>query len=79
VKMNPRLLAVAVLLATLCMPASLMATSGIGPDGNPNDPPPIVHPAPLPPDGNPWPHMKGAQAPNVEQPAPPPDGNPWPH
>jgi hypothetical protein len=36
-------------------------------------------PASLMADGNPWPHMKAAQAPNVEQPAPPPDGNPWPH
>ena len=51
--MNLRWLAVALFLTVISAPASLMATTGSGPDGNPNGPPPIVYPAPLPPDGNP--------------------------
>jgi len=45
--MTLRWLALAVLLATVFVPATLMA------DGNPSGPPPIVHGSPLPPDGNP--------------------------
>ncbi len=52
-KMNPHWLAVALLLGTISAPASLMATTGSGPDGNPNGPPPIVYPSPMPTDGNP--------------------------
>ncbi len=52
-KMTLRCLVVALFLATISVPASLMAATGHGPDGNPSGPPPIVHPSPLPPDGNP--------------------------
>jgi len=52
VKMNLRWLAVALLLTTISLPATLLA------DSNPNSPaPPVVHKPGLPPDGNPWPHM----------------------
>jgi hypothetical protein len=54
--MSPRWLVIALFLTIVSLPASLMA-AGNGPDGNPNGPPPIVHPSPLPPDGNPWPHL----------------------
>jgi len=74
VKMNLRWLAVALLLGTTCVPASLMATAS---NFNGAPAPSVQHPAP-PPDGNPWPRMKGTPAPNVQNPAPPPDGNPWP-
>jgi hypothetical protein len=65
VKMNRRWLAVALLLTSISIPATLFANT----DGNRiGSPPPILHhPSPLPPDGNPWPHMTVA------------DGNPWPH
>ncbi len=82
VKMSLRCLAFALLLATISVPATLMAAAGRGPDGNRNGPPPIVRPT-LPPDGNPWPHVLADGnrngPPPIVRPSLPPDGNPWPH
>jgi len=52
VKSSLRLLALAVLALATCLPANLFAATADTQDGNPNGPL-IVHPAPLPPDGNP--------------------------
>ena len=52
-KSSQRLLPLAVLVLTTCLPASLFAATASTPDGNPNGPLIIIHPAPLPPDGNP--------------------------
>jgi len=56
VKMTLRSLAVALLLTAFSMPATLMALTCSSHD---NAPPPIVHPSPMPPDGNPFPHVVG--------------------
>jgi hypothetical protein len=49
VKLNLRWLAVALLLTTISIPATLMAT-----DGDPDGPPPVFrHPSPMPTDGDP--------------------------
>jgi hypothetical protein len=56
VKISLRCLAVGLLLTAISMPATLFATTEV----NREDPqPPVVHPSPLPPDGNPWPHLVG--------------------
>ena len=52
-KSRQRLLPLAVLVLTTCLPASLFAAAADTPDGNPNGPPVITHGSPLPPDGNP--------------------------
>jgi hypothetical protein len=51
VKMNLGWLAVALLLTTISLPATLMATDG--PDGDPNGPPPVFRHPSVPPDGDP--------------------------
>ena len=51
-KSSQRLLPLAVLVLTTCLPANLFAATADTPDGNPNVPP-ITYPSPLPPDGNP--------------------------
>jgi hypothetical protein len=51
VKMSSRLSVVALLLASISAPATLSAKC----QGAPG--PVVQHPAPMPPDGNPWPHM----------------------
>jgi hypothetical protein len=56
VKMSTRWVAVGLLLTTISIPATLFATTEV----NCEDPqPPVVHPSPMPIDGNPWPHMVG--------------------
>jgi hypothetical protein len=56
VKMSKRWLAVGLLLTAISMPATLLATTVV----NCEDPqPPVMHPSPVPPDGNPWPHIVG--------------------
>ncbi len=52
-KSSQRLLPLAVLLLTTCLPASLFAATADTPDGNPTGPPIIIHGSPMPPDGNP--------------------------
>lgn len=79
-KMTLRLLAVALVLTSISVPASLLAMTASGPDGNPNGPSPITRRSQMPNDGNPFPHMNGASAQNGQHPTPPPpDGNPFPH
>src|ERR1700680_4030882 len=53
VKLSLRLLPLAVLALTTCLPASLFAATASTPDGNPTGPLIIIHGSPLPPDGNP--------------------------
>ena len=55
VKMSSRLSAVALLLASISIPASLSAKCQDAPG------PVVQHPAPVPPDGNPWPRVIGAR------------------
>ena len=51
-KMNLRWLAVALLLTTISLPATLLAASK-----SDSPAPPVVHKPMLPPDGNPWPRV----------------------
>jgi hypothetical protein len=78
VKMNLRWLAVALLLATVSVPATLMADGNPFPHHTGIPVSGVQNPAPAP-DGNPFPHVKGTPASRVQNPAPPPDGNPFPH
>ena len=52
-KSSLRLLPLAVLVLTTCLPASLFAATASTPDGDPNGPPVIIHGSPMPPDGDP--------------------------